>query len=125
MLIRTVPGKNKRHMKEVAGLVSGVESGVSKERWAQSTTTGIGGLCANTHSCRPWLISHMCVDAQHKASQTFLGPGLALLPTNITLAEAILIEVAINLISLASNLALLAIKIRFAAVSQHDGVQDR
>jgi len=30
--LRTVPGKNKRHMKEVAGLVSGVESGVSKER---------------------------------------------------------------------------------------------
>jgi len=26
------PGKNKRHKKEVAGLVSGVESGVSKER---------------------------------------------------------------------------------------------
>ena len=51
--LRTVPGKNKRHMKEVAGLVSGVESGVSKNDWAQSTTIGIGGLCANTHSRRP------------------------------------------------------------------------
>jgi len=42
-------GKNTRHKKEVAGLVSGVESGVSKERLCPTVQLPGLAVCAPTH----------------------------------------------------------------------------
>ena len=66
--LRTVPGKNKRHKKEVGGLVSGVESGVSKERLRQAYNSGEWRSVRQHTEPQTILMSHMCVDAQTEAA---------------------------------------------------------
>jgi hypothetical protein len=55
-------------MKEVAGLVSGVESGVSKERLCQEYNYPDWRSVRQHTKPQTHLIGHMCVDAQTKAS---------------------------------------------------------
>ena len=56
--LRAAPGKNKRHKKAISGLVSGVESGLSRGTAANSLLLKRIAVCATSHKAEDAETNH-------------------------------------------------------------------